>query len=91
MSNLKTATTALAVALALASAASPALAKHRASRAGFNARAEAIGGERATDAGARASALRQCNDQSSSLKEYTWGEEQDFKYRACMSQHGQIE
>lgn len=52
-----------------------------------NARAEAIGG----GFGNRADALRDCNKKSDKLKEYTWGQETDFRYRACMSERGQRE
>ena len=96
MMKPQTVTAPLAIALALGlalAAGSPALAKDRASRSGFGARAEAIGGGGPSEAraGQRASALRECNDRSAAYREYTWGEEQSDHYRACMAGRGQPE
>ena len=91
MITIQTVTAPLAIALSLGlalAAATPALTKDRASRSGFGARAEALGGE---VAGQRASILRECNDESAGYKEYTWGEGQSDLYRACMAGHGQPE
>jgi hypothetical protein len=62
-----------------------------AARAGFEANAQAIGGELAARTGQRASALRQCNQEVEPLRDYTWGEQQSERYRACMAEHGQVE
>ena len=80
----------LALGLAVAATATPALAKNKA-HPGFNARAQAIGGDLAPRGGARADALKECSEQASKLAEYTWGNESDLHYRACMAQHGQGE
>src|SRR5207302_1607247 len=86
-----TVTAMLALSLAMAGTASPALAKQRAARAGFEANAQAIGGELAARTGQRAAALRECNQKVEPLKDYTWGEEQTDRYRACMAERGQPE
>jgi hypothetical protein len=86
-----TVTAMLALSLAMAGIASPAFAKHRAARAGFEANAQAIGGELAERAGQRAAALRECNQKVEPLRDYTWGEQQYERYRACMAEHGQME
>jgi hypothetical protein len=95
MFNLKRTAGAIAMGLILVASASPGFARGGMSaQAGQgwnqdwrNARAEAIGG----DFGGRAAALRTCNKKSDKYKEYTWGEETDFLYRACMSERGQPE
>jgi hypothetical protein len=91
MMKKQTVSAMLALSLATAGAASPALAKHRAARAGFDANAQAIGGELAARASQRAAALRQCNAEAAPLLDYTWGEAQSDRYRACMAEHGQME
>jgi hypothetical protein len=83
--------TTFALGLAMAAAASPALAKHRAARAGFDANAQAIGDELAVKTGRRADALRHCNAEVAPLSDYTWGDTQSDRYRACMAEHGQPE
>jgi hypothetical protein len=91
MFNFKKTAGAVAMGHALAATASPSFARdtagHGPSQDWRNARAEATGG----DFGGRAAALRACNKQSDKYKEYTWGEETDFLYRACMSERGQPE
>lgn len=92
MSAFRTVTLAVTLGLATAITASPALAKKR-EPAGYAARAEAIGADTGglTTSGARASALRDCNEKAASLKDYTWGDQQSDLYRACMAQRGQAE
>jgi len=91
MFKLKTATAALVFGFAVAAAATPALAKHRAaSHPGYNARAEAIGGVGGPMEG-RATVLRECNDQAGKFLEYTWGDFASYQRRACMAEHGQSE
>ena len=89
MIDLKITAAGLAFVLALAGAATPALAKDRAARAGYDARAEAIG-----DIGvapSRAEALRACSGEASKLVEYTWGAQETDIFRACMAGRGQPE
>ena len=87
--------TVLALSLATTGAA---MAQHRAPRAGFEANAQAIGGELhtigprlAANAEHRMGALRQCNKNVEKLQNYTWGDEQTDQYRACMAERGQPE
>ena len=81
----------LALSLVAATAAQPALGKDRmqdrSSRAGFEARAEAIASELAT----RADAIRECNNDAAKFPEYSWGNHEFDTYRACMAQKGQAE
>ena len=79
---------ALGAALTLALAAGPAAARNLPARAGFDARAEALPG---APIGSRVEALRACNEQAASLREYTWGAEQSDRYRACMAGRGEPE
>lgn len=90
-------TFAAVVALILATTGAT-LAKERAPRAGFDANAQAIGNELqaigpelAVRAEQRMDALRQCSKEAEPLKNYTWGEQQSARYRACMAEHGQPE
>jgi hypothetical protein len=81
----------LAAAIAVATASSPALAaSHHNSRAGFNAfgAAQDVTDGMSTD---RAQALRDCNDATSKMRDYTWGVTIGQNYRVCMQQHGQPE
>ena len=91
MIDFKTTAIGFALAFALSGAVSPALAKDfaapRAPRAGFDARAEAIG-EAVSD---RTEAIRACNQQADKLVEYSWGNESSDRYRACMAERGQAE
>ena len=94
MNGFRTLSAALALGLALAAAATPALAKHKtAMHPGHAARAQAMPGAAGGPiiTGPRANALRECNDKVAPFKDYTWGVDQDQRYRACMSQHGQPE
>jgi hypothetical protein len=95
MFKIKIITTLLVLTLATTGAA---LGKQRAPRAGFDANAQAIGSELdaigpglAARAERRMDALRQCSKEAEPFKDYTWGEEQSARYRACMAEHGQPE
>jgi hypothetical protein len=82
------------VVLALAfGAASPGFAKARTLQSNDwrNARAQAIPDSDMSLNRDRAAAIRDCNGKAASLREYTWGEEQDQRYRSCMAEHGQME
>ena len=81
--------TAFAVALTLASA--PAFAKSQLSPAARAAHAQAFEAVQDGISLDRAQALRECNGQVFSLKNYTWGNTQTDLYRSCMTQHGQPE
>jgi hypothetical protein len=92
MIGIKHVTAALALSLVVA-AATPALAKSPVRHPGYNANAQAVGGNfgEAGVSGARAAALRKCNDEAAPLRDYTWGEEQTARYRSCMAEQGQSE
>jgi len=45
--------------------------------------AQAIGDELAVRSGRRVDVLRHCNAEAALLRDYTWGEEQSARYRAC--------
>ena len=90
--TLTTLATALAVVLTVA-ASTAALAKSRA-QAGHAARAQATEQVITQDGVSleRAQALRDCNGQIASFKEYTWGGNAPSQiYRSCMAKHGQPE
>jgi len=93
MINFKNATAALALGFMVAAAATPALARSHAAHHGYNARAQAPTAD--VDEGfltpERAKALRDCNDLTAGLKQYTWGVQQGAELRACLSEHGQPE
>jgi hypothetical protein len=40
---------------------------------------------------ARAAALRECSAIAAQYPEYEWGNMEIFQYRACMTEHGQVE
>jgi hypothetical protein len=63
---------AIAVGLAIAGAATPGLAQSA---------DEQI-------SGARAQALRECNDMAKGYRQSTWGTHEITLYRTCMNQHG---
>ena len=90
--NIRNLVVAVAIAVAAAAASSPALAAshHHNSRAGFNAYGAA---QDATDqiSTDRAQALRECNDATAKMRDYTWGVQVGQSYRVCMQQHGQAE
>jgi len=91
MINFRHATAALALGLAVAATAMPALAKSRATHPGHAARAQAIEGVIDGVSPDRARALRECNDRVASFRDYAWGVTQIELYRSCMAQHGQPE
>jgi len=80
----------LAVAIAAATAATPALAAGQHHRAGFNAYG-AVPGVTESLSAERAAALRECNAATSSMKETTWGNTIANTYRVCMERRGQPE
>jgi hypothetical protein len=82
---------ALAV-LAVAVAATPALAKHRAHHSGYAAHAQAIDpGDEYTMTPARERALRDCSALGNKLVQKDWGVMQGTTMSACMTEHGQME
>ena len=97
MINFKNLTAALALGLAVAGAATPALAKNRVTPPGYDARAQAIPGQAIPGdfgdgmSGHRATALRECNDLASKFSQSTWGNVSSDQYRACMAEHGESE
>jgi hypothetical protein len=84
---------AIALGLALTTAASAGMAKerHAAGQDWRNARAQAIPNSDIMMSGGRTTAIRECNNKAASLKDYTWGEQQADSYRACMAERGQPE
>ena len=94
MINFRNATAALALGLAVAAIATPALAKSRATDPGQAARAQAIEGGIGDETGIsphRAQALRECNDRASSIKSYDTITNQFAIYGSCMMQHREME
>jgi hypothetical protein len=91
MINSRKFTAALAVALAVAS--TPALAKSRASHVGGLILQQSIEGVVSPDGVSpdRAQALRACNEVAAPFKNYSWGNTPSNLYRSCMTQHGQPE
>jgi len=79
--------------LALAITASAGFAKecHAAGQDRRNARAQAIPNSAIVLSGARAAAIRECNDKVAPFRDYTWGDDQAMRYRACMAERGQPE
>ena len=90
MIRIKALTAALVLSVAATSLAAPAFARSRAT-SGFEANAQAIGPELAARASQRTAIIRACNEAAAPLREYTWGNEQSDRYRACMAEHGQME
>jgi len=92
MINFQIAGAALALALAVATTATPVLAKSGAAHRGFAARAQAI--EAVSDEGVsagRARALRECNARIGGFKGYNQMSTPMSLYRTCMEQHGEPE
>ena len=92
MINFQIAGAALALSLAVAAVATPALAKSGADHRGFAARAQAV--QSVTDEGVsagRARALRECNARISSFKGHTQMSTPIAMYRSCMEEHGEPE
>ncbi|WP_068016676.1 hypothetical protein [Rhodoplanes sp. Z2-YC6860] len=89
MINIQTAGVALALSLAVAAIATPALAKS--AHHGFAARAQAI---EVLDEGVsfdRAKALRECNGRIAGFKGFNQQATPRGVYRACMEEHGEPE
>jgi hypothetical protein len=98
MIDFRNAVTALALVLAVAGAASPALAKERTSHPGHAARAQAVPSPAGpSEAGSdgmsshRSQAIRECMGTSSKFLETTWGNMSSHQYRTCMATHGEQE
>jgi hypothetical protein len=93
MINFKTVTAALALGVAVAAAATPALAKHRVIPRGHAARAQAIPDDVGDGAmsGHRAVAIRECCVRAAPFSQTTWGNVSSDQYRACMAEHGEME
>ena len=79
----------IALGIALSGGVSPALAGD--SRAGFDARAEAVAPEIAARVDQRDSAIHDCQSKASKFSESAWGNREFDTYRACMAEHGQPE
>lgn len=99
MSHLKKSSLALALSLGLAltAGAAPAMAR-TAHQAGYAAQAFAPGGAGEPDglggvliSNRRAEALRACNAIANRYLQQTWGNQQNDIYRACMTEHGEVE
>lgn len=92
MINVQNVMTATVLALAMI-AATPALAKSRATHPGHAARAQAI----ESDVGegfmtpARADAIRACSAEAGRFGQIAWGVTQGGHYRTCMMERGQQE
>jgi len=92
MPRWKTNVGAFALGLAVIATATPTFAAQRTAHQDWRAaRAQAIPDSDMTLNGGRASAIHSCNDATASMKEYTWGQETDQRYRSCMAEHGQAE
>ena len=92
MTTIRTLTAALTLGVAATCFAPQAFARPHAI-SGFEANAQAIGPELAARAAAaqRGAIIRACNEAAAPFREYTWGNEQSDRYRACMAEHGQTE
>ncbi len=92
MINFQIAGAALALALAVATTATPVLAKSGASHRGYAARAQAV--ETVSEEGvsaSRAKALRECNGRIAGFKGYNQMATPIALYRTCMEEHGEPE
>jgi hypothetical protein len=89
MTNVRTGAAALALVLAIAGAATPALARHRAHHPASEARAQALDPGDTMMTPDRERALRECSDASNRFIERDWGVQQDERMASCMMQHGQ--
>jgi hypothetical protein len=89
MINVRTGVAALALVLAVAGAATPALARHRAHHPASEARAQALDPGDAMMTPDRERALHECSDASNRFIERDWGVQQDERMASCMMQHGQ--
>jgi hypothetical protein len=90
--DFRNAAAAALLGLAVAAAASPALAKERGARnnPGHAARAQAVGpvGENGMSQH-RANALRKCNESANRYSQHTYGNMQSYAYWSCMMQEGE--
>lgn len=92
MMSIRNAAAALALGLAVAAGAVPAMAQTYAAETAAAARAQAVPDDfDGTVSGARAAVLRDCSAQASPYQQNTWGDTQEDHYRACMAEHGQPE
>ena len=91
MINFQIAGAALALSLAVAAIATPALAKSGAAHRGLAARAQAIEVMDEGVTAGRARALRECNARISSFKGHTQMSTPIAMYRSCMEEHGEPE
>ena len=93
MIGFRNVTVAMALGLALAAAATPALARQHSQHPGYAARAQVPSAELGdvTMTPERANALRECYTMASKFDQKTWGVMQGQEARACMSEHGQME
>ena len=89
MLNIRTGATLLALALAVA--ATPALARQHTRHPGHEAQAQAVAQETGAMAPEREKALHDCSQTANRFDQKTWGVIQDEIMAACMSQHGQME
>ena len=94
MINLRNAMAALALAVAVASAVSPAMAaQKRAPHPGHAANAQATDSDvgDAAMTKERDAAIRDCSGKANALSQTSWGSTQSDMYRTCMNAHGQPE
>lgn len=101
MINLRNGLAALALGLAVAAAASPAMAAqklrahpgHAANAQATESNAQATEGDvgEATMTKDRDAAIRECSGKANALSQTTWGYMQGSMYRSCMAGHGQPE
>jgi hypothetical protein len=89
MLNVRTGATLLALALAVA--ATPALARQHARHPGHEARAQALDPDEGVVSPGRESALRECSALANKFVQKDWGWMQGQQERACMVEHGQME
>jgi hypothetical protein len=83
---------ALALAVAVVTVVSPALAAARHAHPGYAARAQAIDSDTSEGMTShRAEALRECNAEANKLLQKDWGVRQTTMLGACMMEHGETE
>jgi hypothetical protein len=83
---------ALALAIATITVASPALAANRHAHPGYAARAQAIDPDMSEGmTPRRAEVLRECNAEANKLLQKDWGVRQTTMLGACMMEHGETE
>jgi len=92
MTSFKRTLGAVALGLAVAASAAPALANASPNHADYyDARSSAYNGGGYPITAARAHALRECTALESQYPEYDWGIQESTIYRACMAEHGEVE